>query len=116
MAWVQVCRRYLWETCEKKLQVNSPVCAGPRCLKSRMGEGVRLSFKKPANLQVLIEKLPIKVIYTRTGSATTFAGTCGSHPSRMGVTVPRNMSPAGVRGRLRRKTGVGGFRGESELG
>jgi len=61
-----------------------------------MGEGVRLSFKKPTNLQVLIEKLPIKIIYTCTGSATTSAGTCRSHLSRMGVTVPRNMSPVGI--------------------
>jgi len=80
----------------KNPQVNSPVCAGPRRLKTRKGEGVCLSFKKPANLRVFMKKLPIKVIYTRTGSATTSAGTRGSHPSRMGVTVPRNMSPVGI--------------------
>ena len=80
----------------KNPQVNSPVCTGPRHLKSHTGEGVHLSFKKPANLQVFIENLPIKVIYTRTGSTTTSPGTYGSHPSQMGVTVSRNMSPAGI--------------------
>jgi len=80
----------------KNPQVNSPVHAGPQRLKPRMGEGLHLSFKKPANLWVFIENLPIKDIYTHTGSATTSAGTCRSHPSRMGVTIPRNMSPAGI--------------------
>jgi len=57
----------------KNPQVNSPVRAGPRWLKSRTGEGVCLSFKKPTNLRVFIENLPIKVIYTHTVSATTSA-------------------------------------------
>jgi len=80
----------------RNLHVNLPVRTGLWCLKSHASEGVCLSFKKPANLRVFIEKLPIKVIYTHTGSATTSAGTCGSHLSWMGVTVPRSMSPVGI--------------------
>ena len=56
-------------TCKKKL-------AGSQHLNTRMGAGVHLNFKKPANLQVPSGKLPIKAIYTCTGPASTSASTC----------------------------------------
>jgi len=61
-----------------------------------MGADVHLGFKKPAKLQAPLGKLPIKVIYTCTGSTTTSASTCGSHLSQMGVTTPRNMSSTSI--------------------
>jgi len=45
--------------------------AGSRHLNTYTGAGVHFSFKKPANLQVPLGKLPIKVIYTCTGPAGT---------------------------------------------
>jgi len=91
-----VYRGYLQETCEKKPQVNSPVPAGSECLKSHMGGGRDLCCKKHINPQIPTIKLPYKVIFTCVQVSVVSPGTCGHHPSQMGVLVSRIISSAGI--------------------
>jgi len=81
---------------QKYLQVNTPVHTGSQHLNTHADGGGHLSLKNPPNPQVLLRKLPYLVIFTHMGGTSPSTGTCGSHPSQIGVTASVKKIPTGI--------------------
>ena len=80
----------------KNPQVNLPVPAGSRRLKSRRGEGISSCRKKHINPWVPARKLPCKVIFTGISASSISTGTCAPHLSWMEVMASENLTPVGI--------------------